>query len=69
MTNFESDIESLSESFSTPDSESGEEYDFKPDLEIKDVLLAPLKPRDSVFFSFSQLSASVPLSSSISELS
>ncbi len=42
-----------SESLSAPDSEFGEECDSEPDSEVEDALLAPLKSRDSIFFSFS----------------
>jgi len=69
MTDFESDIKSLSESFSAPDSEPGEEYDSESDLEVEDTSLVSFKSRDSVPFSLSQLSVCVSPSSSISELS
>ena len=69
MTNSESNIKSLFKSLSTPDSESGEEYDSKPNSKVEDALLALFKSRDSVFFSFSQLSTSVFSSSSISKSS
>ncbi len=68
ITNSKSNIKPLSESLSTPDSEPGEEYDSKPNSEVEDTLLAPLKPRDNIPFSLSQLSACVPPPSSISEL-
>ncbi len=67
MTDSKSDIKSLSESLSTPDSEPGEECDSEPDSEVEDASLAPLKPRDSIPFSLSQLSACVPPPPSISE--
>src|SRR6266498_4953924 len=67
MTDSESDIEPLSEPLSAPDSEPGEECDSEPDSEVEDASLAPLKPRDSVPFSLSQLSACVPPPPSISE--
>ncbi len=67
MTDSESDIKSLSEPLSVLDFEPGEECDSEPDLEVEDVSLAPLKSRDSVSFSFSQLSACVPPPSFISE--
>ncbi len=67
MINSKSDIKPLSESLSAPDSESGEKYDSEPDSEVKDTSLTPLKPRDNVPFSLSQLSASVSPPPSISE--
>ena len=59
MTDSESDIKPLSKPLSAPDSE--------PDSEVENALLASFKPRDSVPFSLSQLSASVPPPPSISE--
>ena len=69
MTDSESDIKPLSESLSAPDSKSGEEYDSKPNLKIKDTSLASLKSRDNIPFSLSQLSTSVSFPPSISKLS
>src|SRR6266536_5095 len=67
MTDSESDIKSLSEPLSAPDSKPGEECDSEPDLKVEDASLVPLKPRDSVPFSLSQLSTCVSLPPSISE--
>src|SRR6266511_3042262 len=67
MTDSESDIKPLSEPLSAPDSEPGEECDSEPDSKVEDASLAPLKPRDSVPFSLSQLSACVPPPPSISK--
>jgi len=53
MTDSESDIKFFSESLSAPDSKPDKECDSEPDSKIKDTLLAPLKFRDSVFFSLS----------------
>jgi len=59
IIDFKFDIKSLFESLSTPDSKPDEEYDSKFNSKVKDTLLALLKPRDSIPFSLSQLSASV----------
>ncbi len=53
ITDSKSDIKSLFEPLSAPDSEPGEKYDFKSDSKVEDISLAPLKSRDSVSFSFS----------------
>ncbi len=68
ITDSESDIKSLSESLSTPDSEFGEECDSEFDLEVEDALLISLKSRDSVSFSLSQLSTYVSFPPFIFEL-